>query len=166
MLGCVQLSATPWNCGSPGSSVHGIFQARILEWVAISFSRGSSWPRDRTRVSWVFCIGNSRAPYPLNQNFYGQSLRGILIIKAVGKNSQGSVLLVRDLDYQHQNLQVTCLKNEFQGPPQTCLEVVEMGAWESVFKVESGGSLYPTQVENDCCWAASVMSDSVWPHRR
>ena len=34
-----------------GSSVHGIFQARVLEWVAISFSRGSSWPRDRTQVS-------------------------------------------------------------------------------------------------------------------
>ena len=33
------------------SSVHGIFQARVLEWVAISFSRGSSWPRDRTQVS-------------------------------------------------------------------------------------------------------------------
>ena len=33
------------------SSIHGIFQARILEWVAISFSRGSSWPRDWTRVS-------------------------------------------------------------------------------------------------------------------
>ena len=38
-------------CSLPGSPVHGIFQARILEQVAISFSRGSSWPRDRTRVS-------------------------------------------------------------------------------------------------------------------
>ena len=37
-----------------GSSIHGIFQTRILEWVAISFSRESSWPRDQTRVS---CIG-------------------------------------------------------------------------------------------------------------
>ena len=37
-------------CSPPGSSVHGIFQARILEWVAISFSRGSSQPRDGTRV--------------------------------------------------------------------------------------------------------------------
>ena len=37
----------------PGSSVHGILQARILEWVAISFSRGSSQPRDQT---WVSCI--------------------------------------------------------------------------------------------------------------
>ena len=35
----------------PGSSIHGTFQARILGWVAISFSRGSSWPRDRTQVS-------------------------------------------------------------------------------------------------------------------
>ena len=38
----------PVDCSLPGSSVHGIFQARILEWVAISFSRGSSWPRDQT----------------------------------------------------------------------------------------------------------------------
>ena len=36
----------PVDCSLPGSSVHGIFQARILEWVAISFSRGSSQPRD------------------------------------------------------------------------------------------------------------------------
>ena len=41
------------DCSLPGSSVHGIFQARILEWVAISFSRRSSPPRDRTRVSCI-----------------------------------------------------------------------------------------------------------------
>ena len=41
----------PMDCSPPGSSVHGIFQARILEWVAISFSRRSSWPRDWTQVS-------------------------------------------------------------------------------------------------------------------
>ena len=41
------------DCSLPGSSVHGIFQARILEWVAISFSRRSSRPRDRTRVSLI-----------------------------------------------------------------------------------------------------------------
>ena len=41
----------PVDCSLPSSSVHGIFQARVLEWVAISFSRGSSRPRDRTRVS-------------------------------------------------------------------------------------------------------------------
>ena len=49
---CVQLFATSYT-SSPGSSVHGISQARILEWVAISFSRGSSWPKDRTHVSCI-----------------------------------------------------------------------------------------------------------------
>ena len=45
---------TPWTvCSLSGSFVHGILQARILEWVAIPFSRGSPQPRDRI---WVFCI--------------------------------------------------------------------------------------------------------------
>ena len=42
------------DCSSPGSSVHGILQARILEWGAMPSSRGSSWPRDGTHIS---CIG-------------------------------------------------------------------------------------------------------------
>ena len=41
----------PMDCSLPGSSIRGILQARILEWVTISFSRGSSQPRDRTQVS-------------------------------------------------------------------------------------------------------------------
>ena len=41
----------PVDCNLPDFSVHGILQARILEWIAISFSRGSSQPRDRTQVS-------------------------------------------------------------------------------------------------------------------
>ena len=47
----------PVDYSPPGSSVHGIFQARILEWVAISCFRGSSRPRDQTQVSHVSCIG-------------------------------------------------------------------------------------------------------------
>ena len=43
----------PMDCSSPGSSVHEILHARILEWVVIHFSRGSSQPRDRTQVSGV-----------------------------------------------------------------------------------------------------------------
>ena len=46
-----------WNCSLPSSSVHGIFQARILEWVAISFSKGSSGPRDRTHIFCTSCLG-------------------------------------------------------------------------------------------------------------
>ena len=49
---CLTL-CNPVDCSPPGSSVHGILQAIILEWVTISFSRGSSQPRDRTRVSCI-----------------------------------------------------------------------------------------------------------------
>ena len=43
----------PMDCSPPGSSVHGILQARILEWVAISFSTGTSRPRDQTQDSYI-----------------------------------------------------------------------------------------------------------------
>ena len=43
----------PMDSSLPGFSIHGIFQARVLEWAAISFSRGSSWLRDRTLVSCI-----------------------------------------------------------------------------------------------------------------
>ena len=49
----------PMGCSPPGSSVHGFSQVRILEWVAISYSKGSSWPRDQTCIS---CIGR-QIPY-------------------------------------------------------------------------------------------------------
>ena len=54
-----QLCLTLWDlmdCNPPGSSVHGLLQARILEWVAILFSKGSSWLRDWT---WVSCIASN-----------------------------------------------------------------------------------------------------------
>ena len=47
----------PMDHNLPGSSVHGVLQARTLEWVALSYSRGSSPIRDRNDVSCVFCIG-------------------------------------------------------------------------------------------------------------
>ena len=56
---CAQSCLTLWDhtdYSLPGSSVHRIFLARIQEWIAISSSRGSSWPRDRTHVSCVLCM--------------------------------------------------------------------------------------------------------------
>ena len=67
---CAQLCPTlcdPVNCSLPGSFVHGIFQARILESVAISYSRRSSRPRDQTRVSCISCIGRQVLLAPLGQ---------------------------------------------------------------------------------------------------
>ena len=60
MLSCSIMSnlCNPMDCSPPGSSVCGISQARILEWVAIPFSRGSSPPRDRTYVSRFSCVSS------------------------------------------------------------------------------------------------------------
>ena len=55
-LDCAHLCPTlcnPMDCSPPGSSVHWILQARILEWVAVSFSRGSSQPSDQTHVFYI-----------------------------------------------------------------------------------------------------------------
>ena len=56
----------PMDCSLPGSSVHGILQARIQEWIAISFSKASSQPRDRTWVSHIagrfFTLWATREP--------------------------------------------------------------------------------------------------------
>ena len=60
MCACAQSCPTlsdPTYYSPPGFSVHGIFQARILEGVAISFCRASSWPRDGTQVSCISCLG-------------------------------------------------------------------------------------------------------------
>ena len=62
-------SCDPIDCSPPGSSVHGISQGRMLEWVAVSSSRGSSWPRDWTWVSHIaggfFTIWATKEPPPL-----------------------------------------------------------------------------------------------------
>ena len=52
-LSRVQFFATPWTVAPPGSSVHGILQARVQEWVVMPSSRGSYRLRDRTRVSCI-----------------------------------------------------------------------------------------------------------------
>ena len=70
----------PMDCSPPGSSVHEIFQARILEWVAMPFSRGSSQPRDRTLVS---CIaGGFSTVWPTRESHYSWYL---LPVKAWGR---------------------------------------------------------------------------------
>ena len=81
----------PIGCSPPDSSVHGILQARILEWIAISYSRGSSWPRDqiqprdRTQVpcnaSRLFTIWAARGAHELGSGLLSDTkLAGVMIL--------------------------------------------------------------------------------------
>ena len=68
----------PLDCSPPGFSVHGISQARIQEWAAISFSRGSSQPRDRTWVSWIagrlsYCLSHQGSPQSERRCYYARA---------------------------------------------------------------------------------------------
>ena len=94
-LSCVQLFCDPMDCSLPGSSVYGIPQAKILEWVAISSSRGSSQPRDQIHVSWGSCIvgGFSSAEPPGNpQGIWLSYMKEKKVIVIMGIYSGSSVL--------------------------------------------------------------------------
>ena len=83
----IQLCPIPCNlmdCSIPGSSVHGISQARILEWVAISSSRGSSWPRDLTHISCIagrfFTTEPPEKPIYIHTYIYSSNSQGTYIL--------------------------------------------------------------------------------------
>ena len=91
----------PMEHSLPGSSVHGILQARVLEWVAVSFFRGSSWPRDGTCVSYISYIGRQVFFLPLappgkpinsNLNSCGRPEASVLDSVAVEGSRRGSEL--------------------------------------------------------------------------
>ena len=69
---CLTL-CSPIDFSQPGSSVHGILRARILEWVAIPFSRGSSWPRDQTQSPALQAVSLPPEPWSL----WGRALPGL-----------------------------------------------------------------------------------------
>ena len=77
------------DCSLPGSSIHGIFQARVLEWVAISFSMGSSWSRDRTQVSYTagrcFTFWATREDYIENNLLLMKKIKHISNVLSVPK---------------------------------------------------------------------------------
>ena len=60
----------PMDCSLPGSSVHGILQARILEQIAIPFSRGSSWPKDQTQTGRFFTLWATREAWTNRKTYH------------------------------------------------------------------------------------------------
>ena len=94
---------TPMDCSPPGSSVHGISQARILEWVVISFSSGSFQPKDQTHISCIGRLsGGSVVKNPLTNTGDAGSIPGL------GRSSGGG---------NGNPLQCSCLGNPRQEEP-------------------------------------------------
>ena len=103
---CLTL-CNPGDCSLPGFSIHGIFQARVLEWVAISFSRGFSRPRDRTRVSCI--VGRCFTIVWKIANLWKMQI--VRISKSLGfKSTQGYQPTVTEINthfLQHSSLKST-----------------------------------------------------------
>ena len=119
---CAQSCPTvhdPLDCSPPGFSVHGIFQARILEWVVISSSRGSSQPRDRTHVSCISCISR-RVLY--QQGHRGSTSHYPVSWKAVNPESSGSGMVLN-----HATMLSRVILSKSLNPLCLCLLLSEMG---------------------------------------
>ena len=115
MLCCVQLCLTlcnPLGCSLSGSSVSGVFQARILKWAAISFFKGSSRARDWTHISCVFCIG-----------------RWIIYLCATWEAHRGKIHLCL-----YTNRQSSCWQNVLRNT-QICLGILEKWGLFLTFQV-------------------------------
>ena len=82
-----QTLCNPMDYSPPCSSVHGILQARIMEWIAISFFGGSSIPRDQTRVSYISCIGRQI----LNHQYHQPHAHGCELLSGVSLVEVGHI---------------------------------------------------------------------------
>ena len=103
----------PMDCSLPGSSVHGIFQARVLEWVAISFSRGSSRPRDRTQVFHI--VGRSFTVWAMREVLFPKEVvkfQGILVDLNVSRKCWGKLQIKVNISY---SLKLSKLKESTLG---------------------------------------------------
>ena len=152
----------PVDCSPPGSSVHGILQARILEWVAISFSRGSSRPRDQTQVS---CIAGRCFNLWTTREEAQRLKRGSAKqIKEPKKGYKGCFTLAHSVPLwssspAHAN---TVLYNLCAGPGHLgCEAMEELGEWGASWRSNSKG--LKTRLPSPCVvgCTSSQVEDSV-----
>ena len=131
-------------CSPPGSSVHGISQARILEWVAISYSRGSSWSRDQTLVS--CCLPHWQADSlplappgkpSLVRRREEKNIRNRRQLEAIEESCRGGHLLpgecsqrirLRSWVLKNINAQSVLQNQRAQGRPSGCMQSWPQGA--------------------------------------
>ena len=96
----------PMDCRPPGSSVHGILQARVLEWVAMSSSRGSYWPRDQTHFCGSYIVVVFFTAEPVENP---PSFAFILANGLVGLTSKVKKTKARIIKWDHIKLKSFCI---------------------------------------------------------
>ena len=115
----------PMGCSLPGSSVHGLLQARILEWVTIPYSRGSSWPRDRACISYISCISR--------QNFLPLTGKPISFIIRSLCDREHSILVLLQANF--------CSKLTLKADPFSCTKETKLTS-NKQNKIELGCCLF------------------------
>ena len=137
------------DCSPPGSSVHRILQARALEWVAISFSRGSFQPRNQT---WVSCIaGRFLTDWAMRE--YHEFL---------GKCKWHPQRHIITMSGWNRKVGVTA-----NGETRSFILTARNVRWDAPLEKRVAVPIKVNMpLPRCCCWVASVASDSVRPHRR
>ena len=105
--GSVATFCDPVDCSPPGSPVHGILQGGILQWVVLSSSRGSSWPRDRTHISYVSCIaGGFFTCWAIQEDgvgyiqILGHCIQGTWASSELGSSKGGRGAVISELSWE------------------------------------------------------------------
>ena len=129
----------PTDCSLPGSSVHGILQARILEWVAMSFSRGSSQHRDQTYISCLAGRLFTAEPLGNAKALYSASARAALPPPPTQKNPLYNSWYIFKKSRKIDVLLLSCLPGYYQ-------------------------FFYEYLIQKERKFSYSVVSNSLWPH--
>ena len=149
----------PMDCSPQSSSVHGISQARILEWVAISSSRGPSWPRDRTCISGVgrlilYCLSHWGSSYNVCLMFHS-----VWFWKWTWKALFQAVQKLARVRGANSSLFLKCLERHSWA--KMLLKHNE-GQWSEKYHRNWKHILHGHIT--DMLFSYSVMSNSLWPH--
>ena len=133
------------DCSLPGSSVDGISQARVLEWVAMLSSRGSSWPRDQTSVSCIaggFLTAEPRGKTNLTCSWRQKVCKWSCIITIlIIHNLRKSLLLYTELTHTLPLTPVTFCPRETDSDMKICLQKVYLGMLSGTASIKRGGKL-------------------------
>ena len=137
----------PMDCSPSGSSVHGVLQARILEWVAIPSSRGSSQSRDRICTSYVSCIAGRfltcwaieeapSAPKPGTNSASTEWMRQLSVAMAALKESRWGHGMegIKDTEYLERGKNSSCFLMDTEGLRDSKTANTSLGTWRRMIR--------------------------------